>query len=229
MLVFNKFAAYPPCSGLYIYSTYQTYTTPQRKGPMSYRRRTTKKAARRLKSRGLKQLLRRPLQGLFLLGVALFLFLEADKQRYDDTPPMDIFTGQVVKVSDGDTVTIKKTPGGLHVKVRLYGIDAPEAQQPYYIESKKILTDLLYRRTVQVEQQDKDQYGRIVGRIFVSGQAVDKEMVRTGQAWFYPQFCRITICQELQDLEIKAKEQGVGLWQQPNPTPPWAWRQDQKK
>ena len=155
------------------------------------------------------------------------MFFEADKQHYDDMPPMDIFTAQVVRVSDGDTLVVK-TPGGLHIKVRLYGIDAPEKGQGHYLEAKKALHDLLYYRTVRIEQQDKDQYERVVARVFVGEQAVDTEIVATGQAWFYPQFCHITACQELQELEAKAKEQGVGLWQQPNPMPPWQWRRGQR-
>jgi endonuclease YncB( thermonuclease family) len=41
----------------------------------------------------------------------------------------DTFTGKVVGVSDGDTISVMR--GGKAVKVRLYGIDCPEKKQAW--------------------------------------------------------------------------------------------------
>lgn len=42
----------------------------------------------------------------------------------------EVFSGIVVDVSDGDTITVL-TPDEQQVKVRLYGVDCPEKKQPY--------------------------------------------------------------------------------------------------
>ena len=40
------------------------------------------------------------------------------------------WTGKVVGIADGDTITVLRD-GHDHVKIRLYGIDAPESGQPF--------------------------------------------------------------------------------------------------
>lgn len=47
------------------------------------------------------------------------------------------FSGQVIKVADGDTITVLKN--GEKVRVRFYGIDAPEKKQEYGIKSLDVL------------------------------------------------------------------------------------------
>jgi len=55
----------------------------------------------------------------------------------------DTLQGNVVKVADGDTVTIVDERGDKH-RIRLGGIDAPEKDQPYGSESTKNLEWLVY-------------------------------------------------------------------------------------
>lgn len=57
--------------------------------------------------------------------------------------------GKVVGVTDGDTIKIL-TPERHQVKVRLYGIDAPEKKQPYGTAAKRYLSDLIAGKTVQI-------------------------------------------------------------------------------
>ncbi len=49
--------------------------------------------------------------------------------------------------------------------------------------------------------------------------------VRTDQRWWYRAFAPHDA--ELQRLEADARQAKRGLWSQPNPTPPWAWRSGQ--
>ena len=51
------------------------------------------------------------------------------------------FPVKVVKISDGDTITVLN--GKEQTKVRLYGIDAPELKQPYGKKSKQFLANLI--------------------------------------------------------------------------------------
>ena len=56
-------------------------------------------------------------------------------------------TGQVVKVADGDTITLKKTDGQT-IRIRFLGIDAPEHDQAGGPASKAHLESLVAGRNV---------------------------------------------------------------------------------
>ena len=43
---------------------------------------------------------------------------------------------------------------------------------------------------MRVEVEDKDRYGRIVGRVFAGGVAVNVEMVRRGFAWWFRTYAK---------------------------------------
>ncbi|TDJ48625.1 MAG: hypothetical protein E2O44_07495 [Nitrospina sp.] len=58
--------------------------------------------------------------------------------------------GQVVKVADGDTITVQDDMGRKH-RIRLAGIDAPEMNQPYGLHSKNNLMSLVDGEMVTVQ------------------------------------------------------------------------------
>ena len=60
-----------------------------------------------------------------------------------------MLVGQVVGVSDGDTLTLLDGNRTQH-KIRLAGIDAPEKAQAFGQASKKSLSGLVYRKQVTV-------------------------------------------------------------------------------
>lgn len=66
------------------------------------------------------------------------------------------FNGKVVSIHDGDTITILQ--GKQQIKVRLFGIDAPELEQPYGKKSKQFLANLIAGEVVEVEPKGKDRY-----------------------------------------------------------------------
>jgi endonuclease YncB( thermonuclease family) len=76
------------------------------------------------------------------------------------------YQGKVVGVLDGDTLIVL-TPQKQQIKVRLAEIDAPEKRQPFGQRSKQSLSDLVFGKQVRVEQQDRDRYGRVVGKVYV--------------------------------------------------------------
>ena len=88
-------------------------------------------------------------------------------------------------VMDGDTVLLVSEGEREPVKFRLQGIDAPESCQPGGEASREALIALVLRRTVRVEAQAQDSYGRQLGRLWVGPVDVAAEMVRTGWAWAY--------------------------------------------
>lgn len=135
------------------------------------------------------------------------------------------YEGKVVGVSDGDTITVLDSSKKQH-KIRLHQIDAPEKNQDYGQRSKKSLSDLVYGKQVKIEVATTDRYGRTVGKVLVNGVDANLEQVKRGMAWVYRQYASDQAYFEAEDKARKAK---VGLWSQPNPTPPWEFRHGRKK
>ena len=135
------------------------------------------------------------------------------------------YTGRVVGVSDGDTLTLLVPDGTSfkQVKVRLGEIDTPERKQPYGTRAQQTLSDLAYNQQARVVVQDTDRYGRTVGRVYVGSLDVNAEMIRQGAAWAYRQYLKD---QSLLTLEAEAKAAKRGLWGLPETErcPPWDWR-----
>lgn len=131
--------------------------------------------------------------------------------------------GKVVGVSDGDTITVLRDAHD-QVKVRLYGIDAPESGQPHGRASKANLSALVYGKIVEVEPVEKDRYGRLVARISESGKSVNAEQIRSGYAWLYREYCAGPMCQEWGQVEAQAQSMRTGLWSDATPVAPWEWR-----
>jgi len=132
------------------------------------------------------------------------------------------YSGRVVGVSDGDTLTLL-TPEKQQVKIRLGEIDTPESKQPYGERAKQALSDLAFGKQARVVVQDTDRYGRKVSRVYVGGTDVNAEMVKQGAAWAYRQYLKD---QSLLRLETEAKAAKRGLWALPEAQrmPPWEWR-----
>lgn len=133
-------------------------------------------------------------------------------------------TGRVVGVADGDTLTVLDSNKGL-TKIRLHQIDAPEKKQDFGQRSKQSLSDLAYGKQVRVEVFDTDHYGRTVGKVWVNGQDANLEQVKRGMAWVYEKYAND---QAYFAAERAAKSGRVGLWNQPNPTPPWVFRHPER-
>jgi len=136
------------------------------------------------------------------------------------------FTGKVVRIADGDTVTVLDLSKVQH-KVRLTGIDAPEKKQPFGNRSKQSLSDMIFSKTVTVETDKRDRYGRDLGKVLINGMDVNREQIRRGMAWHYKAYQRDQSADDRRayaDTEIKAKDQRRGLWVDSDPLPPWEWR-----
>jgi len=138
----------------------------------------------------------------------------------------EILTGKVVGIADGDTITILDQSNNQH-KIRLAGIDAPEKKQPFGNNSKKMLSDLVFGKTVNVEWDKRDRYGRLVGKVIIDGVNANLEQIKYGLAWFYRKYQNeLTLEDRLAYLHAEeiAKENKLGLWVYPIPEAPWEFR-----
>lgn len=131
-----------------------------------------------------------------------------------------MLTGKVIRITDGDTIVIL-TEDKQQVKVRLDGIDCPESSQDFGTRAKQATSDLCFGKEVRIEKSGEDRYGRTLGFVYVGNVGVNKELLRQGMAWHYKYYNKD---QEYAKLETDAQKAKVGLWSQPNPTPPWDFR-----
>jgi endonuclease YncB( thermonuclease family) len=129
------------------------------------------------------------------------------------------FSGQVVTVVDGDTIGVLRD--GREVFVRLDGIDAPESGQPFGPQAKQFMSDAALNRIVVVSGSEIDRSGRLIARVTANGRDLSLAAVEAGFAW---QFVRHSKDPMLTAAETRARSQRLGLWAQPNPTPPWDYR-----
>lgn len=131
---------------------------------------------------------------------------------------------KIIGVKDGDTVE------GLYyqfpINIRLEHIDAPEKIQPFGTKSKEKLSDLCFGKNVTIISNGRngnyDSRGRLISEIILEdGTNVNKEMVKSGLAWYYKKYSSNLEYARLEELATKNK---VGLWSDPNAVSPWSYR-----
>jgi methylphosphotriester-DNA--protein-cysteine methyltransferase len=90
---------------------------------------------------------------------------------------------------------------------------------------------MVFGKQVTVIWEKVDKYRRTVGKVLLDGKDVNIEQIKAGLAWHYKKYAdeqppedRITYAKAEED----ARAAKLGLWQDPNPTPPGEWRVDAK-
>lgn len=138
--------------------------------------------------------------------------------------------GQVVKVHDGDTVTVRNAEGELY-RVRIYGVDCPEMKQKWGEEAQDMTVSLLGGKTVQVIAVNRDKYKRhVAGIILLEDMLVLQDvLVSAGLAWVDNRFCKIDACKLWILHQADAQKAKRGLWSDSAAKAPWDWRREQRK
>src|SRR5690606_13844067 len=87
-----------------------------------------------------------------LISAVLLLCWMADQcfHWWAAAPTDGQIVGMVVGISDGDTITVLDEAKTQH-KIRLLGIDAPEAGQAFGTRAKQALASLVFQKPVVVE------------------------------------------------------------------------------
>lgn len=132
-----------------------------------------------------------------------------------------LITGRA-SVVDGDTLEIGS------VRIRLFGIDAPEAGQTCRnragkswqcgSEAANRLSELIEDSELACRPRDRDVYGRIIASCEAGGIDVNGQLIAEGLAWAF-----IRYSDEYAPVEAKARSAAVGIW---NGTAeaPWDYR-----
>lgn len=143
---------------------------------------------------------------------------------------------RVTAITDGDTLACFDQERRKVEKIRLRGIDAPEKKQPFGQSSKQNLSDLVYGKLVTVKWDKRDRWGRIIGTVWAApadcpscGHTLDagRAQLASGMAWWFRRYANEQPREERGAYEFEegeAKARRTGLWRDPEPVAPWAWR-----
>ena len=137
----------------------------------------------------------------------------------------------VVGISDGDSIVVV-SEDKKQERVRLATIDAPENGQAFGKAAKQSLSQMIYKRHVQLEVKNRDRYGRIVAQVFIGELNANVEQLRRGYAWHYKRHAREQGREERRlyaSTEDAARARKAGLWKDENPTPPWDYRKENER
>lgn len=130
-------------------------------------------------------------------------------------------TAKVVKVVDGDTVTVEID--GVRETIRMIGINTPETVDPrkpvecFGQEASARAHELLDNQTVTLEadetQGERDRYDRLLRYIFLStGSDFGKQMISEGYAYEYTYSTAYTYQQDYKASQSEAEHAEQGLW-----------------
>lgn len=134
---------------------------------------------------------------------ALFLIAPSPARAAAITVVEDV---RLQHCNDGDTCTFRA--GSRKVKVRFFGIDAPEKDQTYGRAARDRMTAWLQAaKSVSLKCHDRS-YDRQVCEVMADGADLSERAVRQGLAWEYRRFTG----GKFSAAESAARAARVGLW-----------------
>jgi len=136
----------------------------------------------------------------------------------------DTLSAEVLFVLDGDSLRARlgTTPSSEERELRLWGIDAPEKNQPGADISRQALKTLVHGKTITIHVITVDQFERLVVQMRVGKTNVNLSQIEHGHAWWFRRFAaRATAYQA---AEAKARSGHLGVWADEQPEAPWVYR-----
>lgn len=144
----------------------------------------------------------------------------------------------LVRIIDGDTVVTQSNRflffKAKPLRIRLYGIDAPESEQKGGDEATKALKRIASRHppSIYLTKIATDHYGRTVGIIASGPDDVHShynfQMLELGQAHTYMLKGNSPFRAEYEAAERQAQKKRLGIWSDPHMERPAAFRRRQE-
>ena len=152
----------------------------------------------------------------------------------DDTSIFE--TAKVISITDGDTIVVDIN--GKTEKLRFIGIDTPETHHPskpvqyFGKEASDYTTKQLTNKTIYLQKDvsERDKYGRLLRYVWlvksstnepskeeVIANCFNAELVKNGYAHAYTYPPDVKYNEIFKELETKAREKRIGLWNNENP------------
>ena len=146
------------------------------------------------------------------------------------------------RVQDGDEFSVtdgtdKEEPSTEETVEVAPKIDKKEGGAIQYVSQwgksgkKRVKKGKTSGKTVDINYEKLDQYGRITGTVRYQGRNINLEQIQDGCAWFYRYFARdLTPDLRIQynAAEVTARKERVGLWRDPHPMNPYDFRRSKR-
>lgn len=167
--------------------------------------------------------------GLLLMGYSM-----ANAGDGKSPEPIERLRATLLRAVDGDTYVVRVESiafGVAERRVRLgSGVDTPERKQPWGPVATKKAEQLLADGFL-AQYTKKSTYGRAVADLILpGGKDLGYELVSLGLAWLDERYVpKGERGERLRKALEKARAARLGLWADPNPTPPWKWGKRGKK
>jgi micrococcal nuclease len=90
-----------------------------------------------------------------------------------------------------------------------------KGQEPWGRKAREFAVSRLKHRKVRLEtenQDERDAYGRLLAYVFVGESLLNREMVESGNAFFYRAPVRGRYAARLEEAENSARAKGLGVW-----------------
>ncbi len=149
------------------------------------------------------------LHDIKMARLTLLLVLLVACQPSQPTRTGDGVAATIEFVIDGDTVELKDGR-----RVRYIGVNTAETGQPYAAEAQALNESLVAGKAVwlEMDEQDRDSYGRVLAYVWIDDLLVNLELVRQGYANSYPVPPNLRYVKSFARAEREAREAGRGQW-----------------
>jgi endonuclease YncB( thermonuclease family) len=168
-----------------------------------------------------------PVLAIVIIAVAsLFVSNDWLKNALSPTAPNTPNECKVLKIYDGDTMTLQCSGKSEKTKVRMYCIDTAEIRQkPWGYKARDYLRSIT-GESVRLVEINKDRYGRTVGEVYSGEVNLNLAQVQAGQAAVYDAYCKKP---EYKIAENQAKQAKLGIWSESGAQQkPWEWRKQHR-
>lgn len=118
----------------------------------------------------------------------------------------------IKRVIDGDTIELDSDQ-----PFRLNGISCPDKGERYFQKAKDFTESKVLNKKVSLEYEEKykkDTYKRLLGYVFINGENLNVELVRSGlcRVVIYEKRAKLIYQNELLEAEIVAKREKKNVW-----------------
>ncbi len=151
-----------------------------------------------------------------IIAMGVFIAVSGNIRPEQSFAKPDLQEAQVIKVHDGDTVTLQIK--NIFHKTRLIGIDAPEMnQRPWGRRAKEYLIDIMNHTdwTVFVETDviTHDKYGRLLAYLWSKQkELVNEKMILEGNAQLFTIPPNVRYVSTFTNAEQRARQEKKGIW-----------------
>lgn len=128
-----------------------------------------------------------PAAGFFFVALVAggWFFLASGGMTAEPPARGATYEGKVTRIVDGDTFYLSSAP----MRVRVWGLDAPETGTPGGAAATKALADIALGKRLSCERMNTDRYERLVARcVLRSGEDIAALMIESGTAREYLAF-----------------------------------------